>query len=82
MTAWILEFLYKEGTAHDDDPTIDQASRFPFSGNEVVIGGKRRACGYLRLYVRPYSIYYRVIDEKIVVMRVLHERMDAGAAIV
>lgn len=35
--------------------------------------GRRR---YRQLYVRPYHIYYRVIEEKIVVMRVLHERMD------
>lgn len=57
---------------------LEQASRFPFSGDTVVIGGKRRARVYQRLYVHPYNIYYRVIDEKIVVMRILHEKMDAG----
>ena len=56
---------------------LDQASQFPYSGDTVVIGGKRRPRAYQRLYVHPYSIYYRIIDEKIVVMRVLHERMDA-----
>ena len=71
-----------------DDPTaadrlldsilsaLDQASRFPFLGEEIVVGGRKRAHLYLRLYVRPYSIFYRIMDEKIVVMRVLHERMD------
>ena len=71
-----------------DDPTaadrlldsilsaMDQASRFPFLGEEIVVGGRKRARLYLRLYVRPYSIFYRIMDEKIVVMRVLHERMD------
>lgn len=55
---------------------LNQASRFPFSGDEIVVGSKQRSRMYLRLYVHPYNIYYRIIDEKIVVMRVLHERMD------
>lgn len=55
---------------------LDQASRFPFSGDQVAVGGRRRVRLYLRLYVHPYNIFYRIIDEKIVVMRVLHERMD------
>ena len=54
---------------------LRQASEHPFSGNQVVIGG-RRPRTYLRLYVHPYCIFYRVINEKIVVLRVLHERMD------
>ncbi len=57
---------------------LDQASQFPFSGDEVFVGGKFRSRIYHRLYVHPYHIYYRILDEKIVVMRVLHERMDAG----
>ncbi len=57
---------------------LDQASQFPFSGDEVFVGGKIRSRIYHRLYVHPYHIYYRILDEKIVVMRVLHERMDAG----
>lgn len=73
-----------------DDPTaadrlldkilaaLDQASQFPFSGDEVFVGGKTRSRIYHRLYVHPYHIYDRILDEKIVVMRVLHERMDAG----
>ena len=55
---------------------LDQASQVPFSGDEVFVGGKTRSRIYRRLYV--YHIYYRIIDDKIVVMRVLHERMDAG----
>ena len=55
---------------------LNQASRFSFSGSEVAVGGKRRYRIYQRLYVHPYYIYYRIIDEKTVVMRVLHERMD------
>ena len=57
---------------------LDQASQFPFSGDEVVVGSKRRIRVYQRLYVHPYNIFYRIIDERIVVMRVLHERMDTG----
>ena len=58
---------------------LEQASRFPYSGDEVVVGTKRRIRVYQRLYVHPYNIFYRIIDEKIVVMRVLHERMDMGS---
>ena len=54
---------------------LDQASRFPYSGTEIMVGG-RRPRKYYRLYVHPYSIYYRVIRDTVVVMRVLHERMD------
>lgn len=54
---------------------LDQASHFPFSGVEVTVGG-RRARHYYRLHVPPYNIFYRIIKDRIVVMRVLHERMD------
>ena len=57
---------------------LDQASRFPFSGSEISVGGKGKTRFYQRLYVQPYHIYYRIVEEKIIVMRVLHERMDAG----
>ena len=56
---------------------LDQASRFPFSAAEVTVG-QRYPRRYYRLVVSPYNIYYRVIRDRIVVMRVLHERMDAG----
>ena len=55
---------------------LDLASRFPFSGVEVLVGGRRQR-HYFRLYVHPYCIYYRVIEDRIVVMRILHERTDA-----
>ena len=54
---------------------LDRASHFPFSGVEVVVGG-RRTRHYYRVYVHPYNIFYRIIQDRIVVMRVLHERMD------
>ena len=54
---------------------LDRASRYPFSGEEAVVGGRRTRL-YYRLYVHPYNIFYRIIPDKIVVMRVLHERMD------
>ena len=54
---------------------LRQASRYPFSGVEIQIGG-RHPRRYLRLYVHPYNIFYRIIQDRIVVMRVLHERMD------
>ena len=54
---------------------LQQASEHPFSGSEIVVGGRRPRV-YQKLYVHPYNIYYRVINETIVVMRVLHERMD------
>lgn len=54
---------------------LEQASRFLFSAAEIVVG-KRMQRYYFRLYIRPYHVYYRVINNTIVVMRVLHERMD------
>ena len=54
---------------------LDRASCFPFSGTEIVVGG-RRTRHYFKLYVHPYNVFYRIIQDKIVVMRVLHERMD------
>ena len=68
--------LAAEGLLEKILAVLDQASKFPFSGEEVVVGTKRRARLYLKLYVHPYNIFYRIIDERIVVMRVLHERMD------
>ena len=55
---------------------LDQLSRSPLSAPEVMIGGKRPR-KYYRVPVSPYNIYYRIIGERIIVMRVLHERMDA-----
>ncbi len=57
---------------------LQRVSDFPYSGSETVIG-TRRPRTYYRLYVHPYNIYYRIVQDKIVVMRVLHERMDARA---
>ena len=55
---------------------LDQLSRFPLSAPEVLVGG-RHPRRYYRVPVHPYNVYYRIIGERIVVMRVLHERMDA-----
>ena len=33
--------------------------------------------GYRRLQVEPYSVYYRVLASEVLVVRVLHEEMDA-----
>ncbi len=55
---------------------VERASHFPFSGTEVLVGG-RRLRRYFRLYVPPYCVYYRVMEGRIVIMRILHERMDA-----
>ncbi len=55
---------------------LDQLSRFPLSAPEVLIGGRHPRKYYL-VPVPPYNIYYRIIGERIVVMRVVHERMDA-----
>ena len=76
-----LVYIAAENPAASDDlleailVALEQASHFPHSGSEIVIGS-RRPRHYYRLYAHPYNIYYRVIEEKIVVMRVLHERMD------
>ena len=56
---------------------LEQAAEFPYSAVEVSIGG-RRWRHYYKMHVRPYNVYYRIIDDTIVVMRVLHERMDAS----
>ena len=55
---------------------LDQISRFPLSAPEVMVG-IRRVRRYYRVPVRHNNIYYRIVGEKIIVMRVLHERMDA-----
>jgi len=54
---------------------LEQVSQFPYSGTEIIVGVRcpRR---YYRLYARPYNIFYRIHQERILVMRVLHERMD------
>jgi len=55
---------------------MDQLSRFPLSAPEVSVGG-RHPRRYYRVPVPPYNVYYRIIGDRIVVMRVLYERMDA-----
>lgn len=54
---------------------LEQVSMYPYSGAEIMVGGRNRRV-YHRLYVAPYVMYYRVIQDTVVVMRVLHERMD------
>ena len=55
---------------------LDQISHYPLTASEVTVGEKY-ARKYHRLPVRPYNIYYRIVGTRIVVMRVLHEKMDA-----
>ena len=43
---------------------LDQASQLPFSGDEVFVGGKTRSRMYRRLYVHPYHIYCRILDDE------------------
>ena len=54
---------------------LEQAAAFPYSAAEISIG-RRYQRRYYKLYVKPYNIYYRIIHDTIIVMRVLHERMD------
>lgn len=54
---------------------LEQAAEFPYSAAEISIG-RRYQRRYYKLYVKPYNIYYRIIHDTIIVMRVLHERMD------
>ena len=56
---------------------LEQAAEFPYSAMEVLIG-RRFQRRYYKLYVKPYGIYYRIIHDTIIVMRVLHERMDTA----
>lgn len=56
---------------------LEQTSEFPYSATEVSIGNRQRRYYYKR-YVKPYNIYYRVVHDAVIVMRVLHERMDAS----
>lgn len=51
---------------------LNQVSQHPYSSPEITIG--RRV--YRRVYVHPYNLYYRIVHDMILVMRVLHERMD------
>ncbi len=54
---------------------LEKAAEFPYSATQIFIG-KRSQRSYYKLYVRPYILYYRIIQDTIIVMRVLHERMD------
>lgn len=56
---------------------LEQAAEFPYSAMEVLVG-KRFQRRYYKLNVKPYNIYYRIIQDTIIVMRVLHERMDTA----
>lgn len=60
---------------HSIVKALEQVAAFPRSATEISVGGRRR---YFRLHVKPYHVYYRIIDDTILVMRVLHERMDAA----
>ena len=51
---------------------LNQVSQHPYSATEIMIG--RRV--YRKVYVHPYNLYYRIVHDRILVMRVLHERMD------
>ena len=53
---------------------LRQLGSQPYSGMETIVG--RRV--YRKVYVRPYVIYYRVLRDRVVIMRVLHERMATG----
>lgn len=56
---------------------IRKLSDFPEMGSvipeEDAPGAQR---GYRRIIVTPYSIYYRVLEERIVIARVLHGRQN------
>lgn len=64
-----------DGLLSDILEKLDQASRFPCSGTEIVLG-VRRVRKYYRLYAHPYYIFYKVMADRVLVMRILHERMD------
>ena len=51
---------------------LNQVSQHPYFAPEIMIG--RRV--YRKVYVHPYNLYYRIVHDRILVMRVLHERMD------
>lgn len=56
---------------------IKKLSDFPEMGSvipeEDAPGAQR---GYRRIVVSPYSIFYRVLDDRIVIARVLHGRQN------
>lgn len=54
---------------------LAQAAEFPGSGAEIVVG-KRVVRKYYRLCAHPYNIFCRIMGDAVLVMRVLHERMD------
>ena len=51
---------------------LNQVSQHPYSAPEIMIGHRV----YRKVYVHPYNLYYRIVHDKILVMRILHERMD------
>ena len=57
---------------------MERAGQFPYAAEEIVVGS-RRPRRYYRLSVPPYHLYYRTLGEDVLIMRVLHQRMDAAA---
>lgn len=57
---------------------IGRLSQYPHSGSAADIHGMRRY-HYHKAPVPPYVIYYRIHNETLLIVRVLHERMDAKA---
>lgn len=52
---------------------LDFPEMGPVIPEEDALGAQR---GYRRIVVTPYSIFYRVLDDRIVIARVLHGRQN------
>ncbi len=50
----------------------NQVALQPYSAPEVQINQRI----YRKLYVHPCTLYYRIIHNKIIIMCILHERID------
>lgn len=78
-----LIYIASDNPAADDDlynsmmKALEQAAAFPCAAAEISVG-RRYQRRYYKFYVKPYNIYYRIIHDTIIVMRILHEHMDTA----
>ena len=54
---------------------VERIGEFPGSGRQVDMDGLDHG-DYRVVYARPYRIFYRIVAERAIIYRILHERQD------
>ena len=57
------------------DAAIERIRAFPDSGGRFVLDGLENR-EYRTTHANPYTIYYRVDEEKLIIYRILHQRRN------